>query len=181
MKAPFAAFAILLAQASLAQAHRLDAEAFVRPLGLIQVESWFETGEPADQARVEVFRGESLLLAGRMGKEGTFLFRYTDVAPLRVVVNAGAGHKAEVKISAEQLLRGGVTTAGFILAASPLLTAPLLTPPAAAELPTVAPLANRAPRTSLTGLLVGAGILLAIAAGGMIVARSRASGGRKPL
>jgi len=165
---------------ALARAHDLDGKAVVRPLGLIQVEAWFETGEAAAQARVEVHRGDSLFLGGRMSKEGTFLFRYSDVQPLRIVVNAGAGHRTEIKVGPEELTRGGVATAMFYLSSSPLLTAPLLVPPLAEALPAAAPIVERAPKASMTGLMIGVTVLVMIAAGGMILARSRASGGRQP-
>lgn len=47
-----AIIAVLATRAGV-RAHRLEAEAILRPFGVVQVESWFETGDVPKSARVE--------------------------------------------------------------------------------------------------------------------------------
>jgi nickel transport protein len=119
----------VLATTGPALAHRLDADCFIRPGWKVQVESWFETGDSPKGARVQVFRSDGQLFAeGRLDGQGVFVFSFTEVEPLRVVVSAGAGHRAEVKVSAEALRRTVLCTCAACVSSSPFLTAPLLAP-----------------------------------------------------
>jgi hypothetical protein len=90
--------ALLLARP--AYAHRLDAEARVLSEHIVAVESWFETGDTPQEATVQVFRADgSLLIKGPLdAATGKFLFRYERPEPLRIVVLAPGGHRAEVKL-----------------------------------------------------------------------------------
>jgi nickel transport protein len=97
---------VLLATPGTAGAHRLEAEATVRSFGTVEVEAWFETGDTPKAAQVQVFRADGRLLTeGKIDDQGRFTFTYTDPEPLRVVVNAGIGHRAEVRISKAYLER----------------------------------------------------------------------------
>lgn len=74
---PLLALMALAASAGRANAHRLDAQCFVRPGWQVQVESWYETGEPPRGARVEVFRADGqLLTAGKLDMNGVFGFSF---------------------------------------------------------------------------------------------------------
>src|SRR5262249_32830035 len=54
-----------------ASAHRLEAEAIIRPHKVIQVESWFETGETPRSAKVAVYRADGGTLSeGRLDDKG---------------------------------------------------------------------------------------------------------------
>jgi cobalt/nickel transport system permease protein len=97
--------ALLLALVSLlltttpAWAHKLDAEYHILPDGRIQIESWFETGDSPTNARVQVFLpGDKQLTEGKLDKDGKFIFQADRTEVLRVIVNAGAGHRKELII-----------------------------------------------------------------------------------
>jgi hypothetical protein len=83
-----------------AYAHRLEAEAKVQKDHTVTVESWFETGDTPKKATVQVLRADGSLLAeGPLNEEtGKFVFKYEQPEPLRVVVVAPGGHRAEVKL-----------------------------------------------------------------------------------
>jgi cobalt/nickel transport system permease protein len=95
----------LLWTAAPAQAHRLDADYRVRPDGKVQVESWFDVGGKAPAgAKVQVFRLDGVLLSeGALDEQGIFVFAPKEVENLKVVVSAGAGHRAEFVVSREKL------------------------------------------------------------------------------
>jgi nickel transport protein len=170
------------------QAHRLEAEATVRPFGIVQVESWFETGDTPKSATVEVFRSDGrLLTSGRLNEQGIFTFSYPDTDPLRIVVNAGVGHRAEVQVKSIDLKLSSMVSRDiqtWLACAtpepSPYLAAALygnvhpegaLTPP---------PERRTGPQYS--NLALGLGILLLIGGGTMILrkARMRATATNKP-
>ena len=109
-------FSLFLFHFSLAWAHRLEAEAVVRPFGTVQVETWFETGDSPKAAKVSVFGANGQRLTeGQCNERGVFVFPYSGNEPLRVVVDAGAGHRAETTISAAMLTSNAVCTAAACL------------------------------------------------------------------
>jgi hypothetical protein len=155
-----------------ARAHRLDAQCFVRPGWLIQVESWYETGEPPPGARVEVFRADGgLLAAGKLDSRGVFVFSFAEVETLKVVVTS-VGHRAETTVPAELLARATTSTCVACLSPepTPFLAAALLSPPLdtgherGKSPPTSQPILHRDSPFPFGGMLVGLGILLAVAA-----------------
>jgi hypothetical protein len=89
--------------AGAAQAHRLDAEARVRPDQTVRVDAWFDlTGAPAQGAQVRVFTADDQPLTdGRMDDNGVFVFALPPRAQaLRIVVSAGQGHVKELTLKA---------------------------------------------------------------------------------
>ena len=88
-----------------AEAHRLDADYRVRPDGQVQVESWFSEGDKAPAgAKIQVFRANGeVLIEGAMNEKGIFVFAAKGAEDLKVVVSAGAGHRAEFVIPASAL------------------------------------------------------------------------------
>jgi cobalt/nickel transport system permease protein len=100
----FAVIGVLWA-ATPAHAHRLDADYRVRPDGQVQVESWFDVGGKAPTgAKVQVFRPDGALLReGSLDEQGIFVFAPREAENLKVVVSAGAGHRAEFVISRDKL------------------------------------------------------------------------------
>jgi nickel transport protein len=148
-----------------ASAHRLEAEAIIRPHKVIQVESWFETGETPRSAKVAVYRADGGTLSeGRLDGKGIFVFWYSAIQPLRVVVDAGVGHRVEIPISAEQLRHYDVCTGVACLAGSPWLVASLIVPsdtaiPASGQ----EPLVHRETGMQVRNLIIGVGILLGVA------------------
>jgi hypothetical protein len=161
-------FSFLLSP-SLAHAHNLAAKAVLVPPGRIQVEGWFEPGGGARGARVQVFRASGqLVVEGRLNDEGIFTLSYHDVEPLHIVVNAGAGHRAEAAISGELLGRDALCTcvACITPTPSPCLTASVLTALQLDDSPSLPPqpLVRRQRGTPYRNLLLGVSILVVIAA-----------------
>ena len=155
-----------------ARAHRLDAQCFVRPGWLVQVESWYETGEPPPGARVEVFRADGgLLVAGKLDENGVFVFSFAEVETLKVVVTS-VGHRAETTVPAELLARTTISACVACLSPEPkpFLAAALLSPARGSGLersesaPSSQHLLHRDSPFPLVGMLVGLSILLAVAA-----------------
>ncbi len=95
-----------------AQAHRLDADYRVRPDGKVQVESWFDVGGKAPAgAKVQVFRPDGeLLTEGSLDEQGIFVFAPKETEDLKVVVSAGAGHRAEFVVPRAKLLQAPTET-----------------------------------------------------------------------
>lgn len=136
-----------VASAGALHAHRLEVDFHVLPDRRVQIESWFDlTGDSPRGARVQVFRPDGQLLTeGLLNDEGIFVFAFHDAETLRVVVSAGAGHRAELTISPAELTRMPTT------AVDP-------------KAPSPAPLVDRSPRVSFKDVLTGVGFLLALAA-----------------
>jgi cobalt/nickel transport system permease protein len=109
----FAVASVLWAAAP-AQAHRLDADYRVRPDGKVQVESWFDVDDKAPAgAKVQVFRPDGALLSeGSLDERGVFVFSPGEAGNLKVVVYAGAGHRAEFTIPKEILARESKNSSG---------------------------------------------------------------------
>ena len=95
----------LLWAATPAQAHRLDAGYTVRTDGQVQIESWFDIGGKAPAgAKVQVFRANGdMLTEGNLDGQGVFVFAPKGAEDLKVVVSAGAGHRAELDIPRQAL------------------------------------------------------------------------------
>lgn len=99
--------------AGAARAHRLDAQAFVRPDGTIEIQTWFSTGEVPRGAVVEIFGPQDQLLAsGAVDDQGNYSFSPPRTEALRVVVSAGAGHRRELQVTALELSQALIQAAG---------------------------------------------------------------------
>jgi cobalt/nickel transport system permease protein len=125
-----------------AHAHRLEADCQVLPGGQVQIESWFDPGDGRPRgAKVQVFRPDGSLVAeGQTDDQGVFVFSCREAERLRVVVNAGAGHRKEFTILKEKLEQ-----------AAPLGTQP-------------PPPSSHPSQVSIKDVLIGVGFLLALAA-----------------
>jgi nickel transport protein len=109
MRGPFPALTLallaLLIPPGEARAHRLDAACRFLPGRMVRVESWFDNGQTPKSGEVEVSREDGeVLVKGRLSSQGLFVFDAPEGGPLRVVVEAGEGHRAEVAIKPEELL-----------------------------------------------------------------------------
>jgi hypothetical protein len=158
--------AFVLSTSSSAFAHKLLAKAVLLPVWQVQVESWFETDEPASEADIQVFGvSESPIVDGKLNARGIYIFRYEHVEPLRIVVNAGSGHRAVVKVDADTLRQHVLLTSMACVQPSPLLVAPLLVPVRLAESPSPAPvsLLERKDGGQIMNLVIGVAILLGVA------------------
>lgn len=156
---------VILGPSSFVFAHRLNVEAAIQPFGAVQVETWFETGDSPKAAKVQVFTFDGRLLTeGHCDERGCFVFAYAGTEPLRVVVNAGAGHRAEAAVSSEMLAKHAICLAAACLAPPPLLLAgPLLVRLKVSDLSAPSPLVERNTGAPIGRLAVGVGALLAVA------------------
>lgn len=177
-----AALIVLLLAAGEAHAHRLEAQAFVRPFGMVRIESWYETGDAPKGAKVQVFdAADALLATGRLDGDGVWAFPYAGAGPLRIVVNAGAGHVATVRVQPEDLARGaaesralGTWLACVTPTPSPWLAAALLVDPAATPAPGPAPAAPpRATGPQWRNLALGLGVLVVVMFLALVVRKRR--------
>ncbi|HZU34263.1 MAG TPA: hypothetical protein VFA18_00055 [Gemmataceae bacterium] len=149
-----------------AHAHRLVADYSVLSGRRVQVESWFDpTGNNARAAKVQVLRADgTVLAAGTMSDQGVFVFAYDRAEPLKVVVSAGKGHRAEVQIPESELQAPASGKA---------------TAPASSEahdsnsLQPGPPRLSHRPRETWNDILTGIGFLLALAAFVLSVRNSR--------
>jgi len=183
VRLPLLVLAGLLLFPALAHAHALEAAAVVRPGWQVQVESWYETGDAPGGARVEVFGGNGRLISeGRLNARGIHVFTCLDPGPLRIVVNAGAGHRAEATVPAATLARSAVGTISACTppTPAPFLAAALLTPMPAPTAPIVvediAPVVQRRTGPQWKNLLLGVGALAGIAALAVMWQRLRGLG-----
>jgi ABC-type Co2+ transport system permease subunit len=160
----FALAGWLVVPPSSAHAHRLEAGTVVRPFWQVQVESWFETHEPAAGARAQVFRSNGrLLTAGTLTDKGIFIFSYQHIDTFTVVVSAGGGHRAEAIVTADSLRPNAVCTCVACLG-SPLAAVPLLVPMESdSPSPAPQPLVARRSGAQLQNLLIGVSILGGVA------------------
>lgn len=176
MSRRFAALIALLCLTGEARAHRLEAQAFLRPFGCVRIESWYETGDVPKAAKVEVFGPDNKPLTdGRLDAEGVFAFPYAGEGPLRVVVNAGAGHVATMRIKPEDLARAAADTralqtwiACITPSPAPFVAAALLVEVRAAPAEPALPTPPRETGTQWRNLGLGLGILFAVGAAAML-------------
>jgi hypothetical protein len=151
MRAGIAALIIALCFTAPAEAHRLDAQAFLLPGKKVLVESWFSSGEAAQGAEVRVYgSGTELLAEGKLDEQGAWTFSFDHAEPMRIVVFAGAGHQKELTLNASELtdLKGTASA-------------------------TAVPLADHNTGTPIKDVLAGIGLLLAAAAFILSIRNSR--------
>jgi nickel transport protein len=138
-----------------ARAHRLFAACRFYPRGMVRVETWFSSEEDfPKKGQVEVFDDEGkLLVKGQLSSQGLFVFDIRETRPLKVVVEAGEGHRAEVAIRPEELrLAAPINESPPTASAGP--ASPTDDPP---------PVKHEAP-FPIKDVLTGIGLLIAVAA-----------------
>lgn len=93
-------FALALAEP--AWGHALKADYRILPDQQVRVEAWFDiSDDPARGAKVQVFDEDGkVLVEDRLDSKGLFVFTVDKPRKLRVLVNAGAGHRKELLIPA---------------------------------------------------------------------------------
>ena len=70
----------------------------------IFVEGGFSDGSPCKNAKVEVFDpSDKKLLEGKTNEDGEFSFKPPQKADLKIVLNAGMGHRGEYTVPADEL------------------------------------------------------------------------------
>jgi nickel transport protein len=98
---PTAGLALLLtlAAASPAAAHALGAECRLRD-GRVEVEAYYDDDTPAPDAKVRVLDPqENTIVQGRTDAQGRWSFPTPRPGKYRVIVDAGAGHRATVPMT----------------------------------------------------------------------------------
>ncbi len=104
---------VLLLVVGSARAHALCADYTTLPGKQVRIECWFAAGltgkpKPPKAARVQVVRPDgSALLEGITDSEGVFVFTYKESQEMKVIVDAGDGHRATLTIGAEKLEKTG--------------------------------------------------------------------------
>ncbi len=168
-----------------AAAHRLDAEVSVGPFGAVRVESWYETGEVPKGASVKVYAiDETLFIEGHLDEKGAFAFTYPGMDRLRVVVNAGPGHRTTVRVNEEQVRRGAALTQPLAtcvacLALTPYVAAPLLVEIRADAPPALPSVAERRTGPQYMNLIFGIAIVALAACAATILLRARRGKGNR--
>jgi hypothetical protein len=154
-----------LLSAGEARAHRLAADYRVLLGNKVQIEAWFDPGGSARGARVEVSRNGRAVAQGRTDRQGIFLFDYVGVEPLRVVVSAGEGHLKELMVPTSELVPVAVGTAVAALTPGPpFLPVAVQALAAGREVATApVPRVDRTSQVSAAKVLLGVGLLLAVA------------------
>ncbi len=95
--------AVAISYAHPALAHKLNMFAYVEN-NQVFVEGYFSDGIKPKNSDVTVVAADgSVLLEGKTDDAGAFAFPAPNVAPIRVVLNAGMGHQADHTISAADL------------------------------------------------------------------------------
>jgi nickel transport protein len=94
---------VLALDASIADAHGVSVFAWVDG-DTIHVESKFSGGRRPKDAPIEVLDGNgNLLLTGRTNDQGEFSFKVPQKTEMKIVLEAGMGHKAEWTIPLSEL------------------------------------------------------------------------------
>jgi hypothetical protein len=176
---------LVLLLPALAHAHKLLAKHQYLSNGKVRIESRFETGDVPLDATAVVYRAKDVVLCeGSLDAQGLFAFKVMKAEDLVVEVSDGTGHRVEVNISAKQLAekmgQDAAAQAGACLFAPPL---PLASLSAVAVLVTPDHIVEPKPDLALTAtgpplgrVLLGVGLLLAVAGGFYLLQRSRKPG-----
>lgn len=107
MKTLFVSPLILVLLAAPSHAHKVNVFAWIEGEE-VRLEGYFSDGTPCNGAKVEVYdlQSGSKLLEGSTDEEGTFSFRRPEASGLRIVLTGSMGHRAETRISPEELGEG---------------------------------------------------------------------------
>jgi len=94
---------ILISLTSNAYAHGVNVFAYVEG-GIIYTESYFTDGKRVINGKIYVYDSEgNIVNTGRTNRNGEYSFKITRVDDLTVVLDATMGHRAELKISRDEL------------------------------------------------------------------------------
>lgn len=97
----------LVSTSAPALAHKVTIFAWVEG-DRVFTESKFSGGRKATRAKVAVFdRAGTQLLEGKTDEKGAFSFRIPKLTDLRIVLNAGTGHRAEWTITESEIRQAG--------------------------------------------------------------------------
>ena len=94
---------LIVASAPQVLAHRLNVYAWVEG-GNVKVAAYYSRKSKPKNIPVYVYGpGGELMLEGKTDEEGAFSFRPTGICDLKIVVEAGDGHRAECNLTAADL------------------------------------------------------------------------------
>lgn len=98
----FVAFAIVVL-CSPAFAHKVKVFAYAEE-GIVFTESYFADGKPCKGSKISVEDPEGrVLVEGETDGEGLFSFEVPEKTDLKIVLNAGAGHRAEYYLKTDEM------------------------------------------------------------------------------
>lgn len=93
----------IFVQAEFADAHRVNLFAWVEG-DIVFVEGKFSGGKPVNAGKITVTdAGGNKLLTGTMDDNGKFSFKLPKKTDLKIVLDAGEGHRADWSISASEM------------------------------------------------------------------------------
>jgi nickel transport protein len=116
--------------AGVADGHGVNVFAWVAD-GTVYVQSKFSGGRNARNARIEVQSPDGKrLLEGNTAPDGTFSFPVPQPTALVIVLQAGPGHRAEWRLSEEEVRETGTATANTLHTVEEPVAAAELTPEA---------------------------------------------------
>lgn len=90
-----------------AMAHKVNVFAYVDG-ATVYTESYFPDGRPVKAGKIQVYDSEDvLLLEGVTDSNGLFNFAVPKIDDLRIVLEAGMGHRAEIRLKKDEVGAGG--------------------------------------------------------------------------
>ncbi len=101
------ALLLLLSLVTTASAHKVTIFAYVEG-GKVYTESYYVDGTKCKNSEIEVYdKNGKKVLTGKTNDKGEFAFTPPCEGPLKLVLNASMGHRAETTVSKEDLMEGG--------------------------------------------------------------------------
>lgn len=92
-----------------ALAHKLNVFAYAEG-DTVSVEGYFADGRKAQNTAIKVLDGSGkVLVEGTTDGQGKFVFKVPQKSDLKIVLNAGMGHKGELMLSAAELEEGATS------------------------------------------------------------------------
>ena len=87
-----------------AYAHRVNIYAYAED-GMVHSESYFADGKKCKNSVLEVFdeKDGTKLLEGKTDEKGRFSFKIPKATPLKLILHAGMGHRAEFTLSEDEV------------------------------------------------------------------------------
>ena len=96
----------LLLSGSSAWAHKVNLFAYVES-GIIYTESYFADGKRVESGTISIYdRQGKQLLQGKTDTEGLFHFPIPTIDDLKIVIDAGMGHKSAIILKKKELEEG---------------------------------------------------------------------------
>jgi hypothetical protein len=138
-----------------ASAHRLKASCRFLPGRVVVVDTWFDNGQTPKKGRVQVRAADGkVLLDGQLNRDGLYQFEAPEGQPLRVVVEAGDAHRAEVPIRPHEVITSPSPDTAATMKET-AASAPVADP--------ITPINHEEP-FPIKDVLIGVGLLIAVAA-----------------